>query len=49
MKIMRFFCAQVYIQATSKGTDQIARMRRLIWGFAGHTYHSVGNHMPRLK
>ena len=24
------------IQATDKGSDQTARMRRLIWGFAGH-------------
>ena len=31
------------IQATSKGSDQTARMRRLIWGFAGRTYHIVGN------
>ena len=23
-------------------------MRRLIWGFAGRTYHIVGNPMPRL-
>ena len=23
-------------------------MRRLIWGFAGHLYHIVGNPMPRL-
>ena len=29
------------IQATSKGSDQTARMRRLIWGFAGRTYHIV--------
>ena len=31
------------IQATSKGSDQTARMRRLIWGFAGRTYDIVGN------
>ena len=24
-------------------------MRRLIWGFAGPTYHNVGNLMPRLN
>ena len=34
--------------ATSKGSDQTARMRRLIWGFAGRTYHIVGNLMHRL-
>ena len=28
---------------TSKGSDQTAHMRRLIWGFAGHTYNIVGN------
>ena len=33
------------IQATSKGSDQTARMRRLIWGFAGRTYHIVENVM----
>ena len=37
------------VQPTSKGSDQIARMRRLIWGFAGCTYHIVGNVMPWLK
>ena len=35
--------------ATSKCSDQIARMRRLIWDFAGRTYHIVGNLMSRLK
>ena len=34
-------------QATSKGAYQTARMRRLIWGFAGRTYHTVGNLMSR--
>ena len=34
--------------ATSKGSDQTAPMRRLIGGFAGLTYHIVGNPMPRL-
>ena len=37
------------IQATSKGLDPTARMRRLIWGFARCTYHIVRNLMPRLK
>ena len=37
------------IQATSKGCDQTARMCRLIWGFAGSTYHIVGNLMSRLN
>ena len=36
------------IQVTSKGYDQTGHMRRLIWGFAGRTYHTVGNPMPRL-
>ena len=35
-------------QATSKGSDQTARMRRLIWGFDGLTYHIDGNLMPWL-
>ena len=34
---------------TSKGSDQTARMRRLIGGFAGCTYHFVGNVMHWLK
>ena len=29
------------IQATSKGSDQTARMRKLIRGFAGRTYYIV--------
>ena len=33
----------------SKGTDQTAHMRRLVWAFAGHTYNIVGNLMSRLK
>ena len=37
------------MQATSKGSDQTARMGRLIWGFAGCTYHIVGNLMSWLK
>ena len=32
----------------SKGSDQTARMSRLIWGFVGRTYHIVGNTMSRL-
>ena len=36
------------MQASSKGSDQTARMGRLIWGFAGPTYHIVGNLMSRL-
>ena len=36
-------------QATSKGTDQTVRMRRLVLAFAGHTYHIVGNLMSRLN
>ena len=31
------------MQATGEGSDQTARMRRLIWGFVGRTYHIVGN------
>ena len=34
---------------TSKGSDQTARMRRLIGGFAGRTYHIVGYLMSRLS
>ena len=37
------------IQATNKGSDQSGRMRRLIWAFAGCTYHIIGNIMSRLK
>ena len=37
------------IQATSKGSDQTARMRTLVWAFAGRTYLIVGNLMFRLK
>ena len=36
------------IQAISKGSDQTAHMRRLIWGSAGRTYHIVGNLMRQL-
>ena len=36
-------------QATSKGSDQTAPMRRLISDFAGRTYHIVGNLMSWLK
>ena len=37
-----------YIQATSQGSGQTACMRRLISGFAGCTYHIVGNLMHWL-
>ena len=36
------------IQATSKGSDQSARICRLVWAFAGRTYHIIGNLMSRL-
>ena len=35
-------------KATSKGSHQTARMRRLVWAFAGRTYHIVGNLMSPL-
>ena len=41
--------SQQNIEATSKDSDQTVRMRRLIWGFAGRTYHIVGNLMSRLS
>ena len=34
-----------YIQATSKCSEQTVLMRRLVWEFAGCTYHIVGNLM----
>ena len=37
------------MQAARKGSDQTAHMRRLIWGFAGRTYHIFGNLMSRLN
>ena len=37
------------MKATSKGSDQTVRMRRLVRGFAGRTYHIVGNLMHWLK
>ena len=40
--------AVMEFQATSKGSDQTAHMCRLIWGFAGRTYHIVGNLMHWL-
>ena len=50
MVFMQSVADQSYsIQATRKGSDQTARMRRLIWAFAGRTYHIVGNLMSRLK
>ena len=36
-------------KVTSKGSDQSAHMRRLVWAFAGRKYHIVGNIMPQLK
>ena len=36
------------IQATSKGSDQTACMRRLVLAYSGHTYHIVGNFMLQL-
>ena len=36
------------MDATSKGSDQTARKRRLILGFAGRTYHIVGNFVSML-
>ena len=42
------FSSHTITQATSKGSDQTARMRRLIWGFAGRKYHIVRNLMPWL-
>ena len=36
------------IQGSSKGSDQTARMRRLIRGFTGRTYCIVGHLMSRL-
>ena len=37
------------IQMISKGSDQTARMRRLVWGFTGRTYHIVWNLMSWLN
>ena len=34
---------------SSKGSDQTARILRLVSGFAGRTYHIVGNLMLRLN
>ena len=36
------------IQTTSKDYNQTARMCRLVWAFAGRSYHLVGNLMSRL-
>ena len=36
------------IQAISKCSDQAAHMHRLVWAFAGRTYHIFGNPMSRL-
>ena len=35
------------IQATNNGSDQTAHMRRLVWAFAGLTYHIVENLMSQ--
>ena len=35
-------------QETSKGSDQTARIRRLVWAIAGRTYHIVGNLLSQL-
>ena len=37
------------IRATSKGSDQTVHMHSLICGFAGRTYHIVGNLMSWLN
>ena len=37
-----------YPLSTSEDSDQTGRMPRLIWVFAGHTYHFVGFVMKRL-
>ena len=37
------------IRATRKCSDQTAHMRRLIWDFAGRTYHIDGGLMLQLK
>ena len=42
-------CGNPDIQATSKGSDQTVHVRRLVWAFAGHTYHIVGNLIPQLS
>ena len=36
------FGQKLDIQGTSKGSDQAARMRRLVCAFGGRTYHIVG-------
>ena len=36
------------MQSTSKASDQTARIRRLIRGYACRTYHIFGNRMLRL-
>ena len=40
---------QYNIQATSKGSDHPAHMRRMFWAFVGRTYHIVWNLMSRLN
>ena len=41
-------CSVKDIQATSKGSDQSAHMRMLVWPLAGRTYTIVGNLMSWL-
>ena len=38
-----------FLHANSEDSDQTGRMPRLIWVFAGRTYHFVGFVMRRLK
>ena len=47
--LYRFLIFATLLTLCSKGSDQTARMRRLIWGFAGRTRHIVGNLMPMLN
>ena len=39
----------VAIQVTMKGSDQSAHVHRLVWAFAGLTYHIVEYPMSRLN
>ena len=42
--LFRSVAQQSYnVQATCKGSDQTARMRKLIQSFAGRTHYIVGN------
>ena len=44
-------CSVSSLAVIEYSSVQTARMRRLIWGFAGRTYHIVGNlmHWPNYK